>query len=62
MDDFTVDSWEDAFPKARVALLLKHFSALSDDHDGVDGGKCGMQLIPAMGGTCNRDCFALGSP
>jgi predicted transposase YbfD/YdcC len=33
MDDFTVDSWDDAFPKARVALLLKHFSVLSDDRE-----------------------------
>jgi hypothetical protein len=29
MDIFTGVSWDDEFPKARVALLLEHFSELS---------------------------------
>ena len=33
MDIFTVVSWDDAFPKARLALLLEHFSGLSDDRE-----------------------------
>jgi hypothetical protein len=33
MDIFTATSWDDEFPKARVALLLEHFSELSDDRE-----------------------------
>ena len=31
MDIFPAVSWDDEFRKARVALLLEHFSELSDD-------------------------------
>ncbi|HLH50656.1 MAG TPA: ISAs1 family transposase [Roseiarcus sp.] len=33
MEILTVDSWDAAFPKPRLALLLDHFSALSDDRE-----------------------------
>lgn len=33
MEILTVGSWDDAFPKARLALLLDHFSTLSDDRE-----------------------------
>jgi hypothetical protein len=29
MDILTAVSWDDEFPKARVALLLEHFSVVS---------------------------------
>jgi predicted transposase YbfD/YdcC len=33
MDILTAVSWDDEFPKARVALLLEHFSELSDERE-----------------------------
>jgi predicted transposase YbfD/YdcC len=33
MDDFTVTFFEDETPRARLALLLQHFSELSDDRE-----------------------------
>lgn len=33
MEIFNADGWEAAFPKARVALLLAHFSELCDDRE-----------------------------
>ena len=33
MDIFTTVSWDEEFPKARVALLLEHFSELSDERE-----------------------------
>ena len=33
MDIFTAVSWDDQFPKARVALLLQHFSELADERE-----------------------------
>src|SRR5574337_543706 len=33
MEILTVGSWDETFPKARLALLLDHFLALSDDRE-----------------------------
>ncbi len=59
MDIFTVESWEDAFSRAPVALLLEHFSELSDDREPQRVlYSPGEMLLPVVCATnCSREDF-----